>query len=87
MTITVCLNGTNRNPFHRWGLRQNPFPQMARAEYDAADRRLNSLGGEPIPDVEYIRKTLSGFSPEFVELCCSKFVKGEYVRFRVTFPD
>lgn len=87
MQITVRLNGTDTNPYSKWGLRCNPFPQIGRAEYDAAERRLNSLGGEPIPDTDYIRHTLKGFSSEFIELCCSNFRKGEYIEFLVNFPD
>lgn len=83
----VELNGTDENPYHRLGLTQNPFPQLGKAEYDAAERRLHSLGGDPIPDTDYIREKLKGFNPEFVELCCSKFEKGKMVKFYIEFND
>lgn len=84
--LRVVLNGTDENPWHKMGLTQNPFPQLARAETDGAVLRLQSLGGDPIPHTDYIRERLHGFTPEFVELVCSKFKKGEIVRFLVTFP-
>lgn len=74
LTLKVTLNGTDTNPFHAMGLTQRPFPQLGKAEYDAQERILNRLAAEPIPDVGYRRKTLTdaGFSPEFVDLCCSQ---------------
>jgi len=86
-TIVVRLNGTNENPFAKWGLNQNPFPQIPKAEYSEACLRMQSLGGEPIPNVEHIRKTLEGFTPEFVNLCCRMFKRGMYVTFTVEWPD
>jgi hypothetical protein len=44
------------------------------------------LGGDPIPDVDYIRRHLEGWSDEFIELCCEQFKPGEYVEFLVTWP-
>jgi len=87
MQLRVTLNGTDRNPWHRWGLTQNPFPQLGKAEYDAHCLRLQSLGGDPIPDTDYIRKVLEGWSPEFVELCCQRFKKGAIVQFHVAFNE
>ena len=87
MTIKVSLNGTNSNPFHAFGLTQNPFPQIAEHEYAGACLRLQKLGGDPIPNVEYIRETLKGFSEEFVELCCKQFVPGKYVTFDVEWKE
>lgn len=85
MKLQVALNGTDSNPFHKFGLSQNPFPQIA--EYELTSRCLNlqKLGGDPIPDTDYIRKVLDGWSEEFIELCCKMFKKGEYVRFEVEF--
>lgn len=83
MKLRVSLNGTDENPFHKLGLKQNPFPQIGRMEYDAGERQINKLGGDPIPDTNYIRETLKGFSEEFIELCCRQFKKGEYVTFTV----
>lgn len=87
MRIEVELNGTDANPWLRYGLRQNPFPQIARAEYAAACIRLQKLGGDPIPDTDYIRTTLAGFSEEFITLCCARFRKGERVKFGVAFEE
>lgn len=85
--LLVQLNGTDENPYHKWGLRQNPFPQIARYETLGAVLNMQKLGGDPIPDVQYIRDTLRGYEPEFIELCCSRYKKGEYVQFKVEFPD
>ena len=85
--ITVRLNGTDKNPFHRFGLTQNPLPQTGRDEWVQAELIVNKLGGDPIPDTDYIRKVLEGFDPEFVELCCKKFKKGETVVFDVHFNN
>lgn len=87
MKIKVTLNGTAVNPWNRLGMTQNPFPQIGRAEYDAHVAQLDKLGAEPIRDVAHIRETLTGWSEEFVELCCSQFVKGKMVKFTVEFPE
>ena len=84
VTFVVELNGTDENPYHRFGVTQNPFP-LGDAEYDAAYRIVQSLGGDPIPDIDYIKRKLQGFSQEFVDLCCRKFEKGKMVRFGVSF--
>lgn len=89
LTLRVALNGTDTNPYHRMGLTQNPFPQLARAEWDLHCLNLQKLGGDPIPHdraEEYIRQTLLGFSTELVDLCVAKFRPGEYVKFEVKFP-
>lgn len=89
VSLRVCLNGTDSNPHHRFGLTQNPFPQLGMAEYDAAERRLAKLGGDPIPKDRaeaYIRETLEGFSQEFVDGVVARYKPGEYVRFTVNFP-
>jgi len=85
MRLIVTLNGTDVNPYHVFGLTQNSFPQIAKAEYSRAVLQVQKLGGDPIPDTDYIRRVLAGFSDEFVELCCSRFKKGKMVRFEVTF--
>lgn len=87
MLMKVALNGTNENPYHKYGLTQNPFPQLANAEYQSGCLRVQSLGGDPIPNVEYIREKLEGMTEEFIDLCCSQFRKGEYVTFMVSFPE
>lgn len=88
ITLKVELNGTNKNPYHTYGLSQNPFPQVASKETDAACMALQALGGDPIPDVDYIRAKLNPhFSEEFVELCCNRFVKGAIIRFSVRYGN
>lgn len=85
--IRVELNGTSENPWHKMGLTQNPIPQLAKYELDRACLIVQKLGGDPIPNTDYIRETLKGFSPEFTELCCAKFVPGETVKFEVYWED
>lgn len=81
--LRIDLNGTDENPFNQWGLTQNPFPQIASAE--RAVLAIQKLGGLPIPDEAYIRKTLKSLvSDELIDLCCLKFKKGEMVRFEVS---
>ena len=85
MELEVVLNGTNENPYHKFGLKQNPFSQLADARFDPYVLKLQSLGAEPIKDVQHIRKMLAGWSQEFVDLCCQKFEPGKMVRFKVSF--
>jgi hypothetical protein len=85
--IVVRLNGTKKNPFAIWGLRQNPFPQIGEHRYDPFDHMINSLGGEPLKGKEDIKQRLRGCSEEFIELCCMKFKKGEMVEFEVHWKD
>ncbi len=87
MTFTVRLNGLDKNPYANWGLKQNPFPQIADEKYSRHLLHLAALGGEPIPDQEFIRLWLKGWSDEFVNLCCKKFEKGKMITFDVTFND
>lgn len=86
-TMTVELNGTSENPYHRLGLTQNPFPQVGKHEWNLMVLQVQKLGGDPIPDVQYIRDTLKGFTPEFIELCCNNFRKGQMVTFTMEFPE
>jgi len=85
ITLTVELNGTNVNPFAIYGLRQNPLPQLAEYEFTGHCLQLQKLAGDPIPNIDYIREVLKGWSQEFVDLCCSQFVKGKTVTFTVKF--
>lgn len=87
MKFTVILNGTDVNPYHALGLTQNPFPQIPKYEYASELQHLAILGAEPIPDTDYIRKHLKGWSNEFIKLCCKEFKKGQIVRFDVESPD
>lgn len=85
-TLDVYLNGTDTNPWHDYGLVQNPFPQIAEAEHVGACLRLQSLGGNPIPHdryEEYIRERLEGFTEEFIKCCIDRFVPGKLIKFTV----
>jgi hypothetical protein len=89
-TIIVSLNGTETNPFNKLGLTQNPFGQVNKGETDEAERRLNSLGAEPIPSENseaYIREKLAGFSPEFVDLCVNNYRPGKMIKFKVKWSN
>ena len=87
MKLTVTINGTGTNPWHKMGLRQNPFPQIAKAELASYMNTLSQLDADPIKDVSQLREILKGWSQEFVELCCAQFKSGERVRFTVTLPQ
>jgi hypothetical protein len=83
MRLHVALNGTNENPYTKFGLTQNPFPQIASFETQTACLHLQKLGADPIPNAHAIREHLRGWGTEFVDLCCRMFVKGQYVTFDV----
>jgi hypothetical protein len=85
MKVNVVLNGTDTNPFHKFGLKRNPFPQIARAEYAAANDLLARLEAEPIKDTSELRSRLDGCSDEFIDLCCAQFKPGEMARFTIEF--
>jgi len=87
MELVVRINGTGSNPYHRLGLRQNPFVQLGRAEYVAAERMVASLDGDPVTCEQDIRDRLPGFAPEFVELCVANWRPGQRVTFTVSWPD
>jgi hypothetical protein len=85
--LNVTINGTDMNPWHRFGLRQNPFPQTGKAEYAAGERRLASLDGDPVRTADDIRDRLAGFDPEFVEGVIQRWQPGRRVRFKIVFPS
>ena len=84
--LIVTVNGTGRNPWHRFGLRQNPFPQTGKAEYAAGERQLASLDGDPVRTADDIRERLAGFAPEFIEGVIQRWQPGHRIRFKVVFP-
>jgi hypothetical protein len=87
-TMTVSLNGTDTNPFYKFGLTQNPFPQLARMETDAQVLRLQALGADPIPNTAFIREWLAGYcTEELIDLCVARFKPGELVHFDITWRD
>lgn len=85
----VDLNGTDTNPYERWGLRCNPFPQLARYEWTQAEMALNTLGGEPLKGPEDIRSRLAGvgFDGWFIDGLCERFRKGVMVRVHLHWPE
>lgn len=87
MEIRVTLNGTDQNHWLRYNMKQNPFPQIARAELDQAMWQLNSLDGDPIQNDGDIRHRLEGWSEEFIQLCIDQFRPGHRITFYVKFPD
>jgi hypothetical protein len=84
--LNVTINGTDMNPWHRFGLRQNPFPQIGKAEYAAGERKLASLDGNPVRTADDIREGLAGFDTEFVEGVIQRWQPGRRVRFKIVFP-
>jgi hypothetical protein len=87
VTITVTLNGSDKNPWYMYGLTANPFPQIAKAEYTTADRMLRELDSDPLTSTDDIRRILKGCDEKFIELCCEKFVPGQRIKFQVNWPD
>jgi hypothetical protein len=84
--LNVTINGTDINPWHRFGLRQNPFPQTGKAEYAAGESKLASLDGDPVRTADDIRERLAGFDPEFVKGVIQRWQPGRRVRFKIVFP-
>lgn len=85
--IVIRLNGTSENPYARWGMSHNPFPQIAKYEHTASIIALQKLGGEPIPHdryEQYIRKMLRGlWTDEFIDRVVKAFRPGEYLTLSV----
>lgn len=85
--LTISLNGTKANAWHRFGLSRNPFPQIAHREWMEGQDALASLD-EPISSVEQIRERLSGkVSEELLELCVREFRPGEHHMFDIIFEE
>jgi hypothetical protein len=86
--LTIRLNGTNENKWHRLNLRCNPFPQIGKMEWDRGQRALAELDGDPLTGVEDIRARLKGkVCEELIELCVQQFRPGVLVEFDVTFNE
>ena len=83
--FTVRLNGTDKNPWNKYGLTQNPFPQIGKAEFNTGESAVRALDGEPIKGPNDIRERLKGFTPEFIQLCIDNFKPGERTAFEVIF--
>lgn len=86
LTMVVTINGTDTNYWQPMGLKQNPFPQLGIAEFNAAEMQINSLDGDPIEDEADIAARLAGFSAEFIEGCIARWRPGERVTFVIRFP-
>ena len=86
MILHFVLNCTDKNPLERWGLRQNPFPQIAKNELDRAMVQLNSLG-RPLRGPEDIAERLEGWGEEFITECQKRYAPGVFVHCTVTIPD
>lgn len=82
--IIVTINGTDTNPFAKWGMTHNPFPQLGAAETDGFESIVARLDGEPVTGPEDIRKRLKGCAPAFIEGCVQRYQPGERVRFELT---
>jgi hypothetical protein len=84
--LTFPINGTDTNPYAKWGLRWNPFPGVPYHELQRGAMQLNSLGGEPIRSADDIRERLRGFEPAFVERVIRAWRPGKLVHIHLTFP-
>ncbi len=88
MPETLCfrftINGTDKNPFDKYGLLQNPFSSVAKAEYDRIALTLNSLGGEPIKSEADIHQRLGNrVSREVREIICQHYKPGKNVEVKL----
>lgn len=93
MKIKVRINGSDVNRWHKMGLKANPFPQIAKAEYVALDNVLRALDADPIKSKdELIQRIEEANGPvyatymreakyqpwlEFVKFCVDHYVPGE----------
>jgi hypothetical protein len=84
--LVVILNGSNENVWRRYQLRCNPFPQIAKREWQEGMLAISELDGEPLKGPDDIRERLRGrVADELIELCVDQFRPGERVAFDVTF--
>lgn len=89
-TVKVKINGTDKNTFAElWGLKQNPFGQIAKAEYDAFDNLVNRLDGDPFRTKdelkEFLLKAFGGEDNDFIQECLSHYMPGERTEFTFSF--
>jgi hypothetical protein len=88
LTVTIRLNGTDTNSWHKFSLRCNPFPQFAQYELDRGMHAINELDGDPLNGPTDIQQRLQGrVSQELIDLCIRQFKPGERVEFDVEFPN
>lgn len=80
VTFNFMVNGTDKNPYEKWGFRFNPLPQHGKQELARADLMMQSLA-EPIKSADDIRQRLNGCDKDFVERIIATFYKpGEMVK-------
>lgn len=80
--LVVHLNGTDTNPYAKFGLKHNPFPQYQDLDMDM-QMKIAALGGEPIKSVFDLRVRLDGFQDAFINACINRFVPGKLIVFGV----
>jgi len=89
ITLRVTINGTDVNPYHKLGLKQNPLPQLGKAEYDYICQKLNLLEATPMKSKEELRAWLKKegcHDGQFVDLCLQHYERGKRTRFYISFP-
>jgi|SRR5215510_15540392 len=86
--LRVTINGTDVNPYEKLGLKQNPFSQLGKMEYDFICRKLNLLEATPMKSADELRAWLQKerCTKEFIDLCVQHYRKGQTTRFYITFP-
>lgn len=88
MQILIEINGTGINPYEKFGLTQNPFPKLGKAEWYAGEMAINSLAGPPVKSEDDIRNRLAGkVTQELIDLCVAQFKPGEVVSFKIEWKE
>jgi len=82
----VRVNGTKEYLYGAYGLKCNPFPQVAKHEYSKLNSVLMELE-KPIKDKEHLLKILKGGNKEFVELCLRYYEPGKVTEFIIKLPE
>jgi hypothetical protein len=78
------INGTDTNPYEKYGLLRSPFSSVAKAEYDGISLALNALGGEPIKSESEIHERLGKrVSRELKEIICKYYKPGKNVEVKL----
>lgn len=84
--FSFSINGTDANPFERYGLSQNPFSSIGKYEYDRVAIALNSLGGEPIKAKDdFFQRLRPHVIDEMIENISSLWVPGKMVKVKLYF--
>lgn len=87
--VDVVINGTDVNPYESLGLKYNPFPRIAKAEYARLDDALAQLEATPMPRRELLVEKLKelGGDEKFNEACLARYREGEMVTFTMTITE